>query len=203
MENQQETTLGNLVAGFNAKVGRKLLTDDNFEVVSIRKRTPNHIDKTNTIVEVSIDMVGEDCGPVLVNETKARKFVRMYRPSLNEAFELAGFEVGKDKAWLVGNVSDLDTVIGAVGDKLAIEESDIDLVQVSDGFIFLHANPNSLGFTGSVTLTDQANEEEPGLEPEPEPVEPPPAPVAPDSDKGKEDAPAKEPETPEVDPNGG
>lgn len=158
-QQEQDARIAVLTAMFNNERQRQILTKDNHTVTYVGKHNDS-ARGTNTLVRVEIDLLHGSEGPVLAKNRYLRIPLYTYRPSLAEAFTIAGFAKNKDGSFVVAGATDIKTTLAAIKDKLVIDENEIKCITVVDGLIGFHAKDDSLGFVGKVTVTATADESE-------------------------------------------
>lgn len=89
-QQEQDARIAVLTAMFNNERQRQILTKDNHTVTYVGKHNDS-ARGTNTLVRVEIDLLHGSEGPVLAKNRYLRIPLYTYRPSLAEAFTIAGF----------------------------------------------------------------------------------------------------------------
>lgn len=153
--NTNPTSLASLVSIVNSKVEPKLLTDDNFEILSIKPLTLT-TSKHNTVAEIRVDLGANLPTKVLTaNDRYSLRTVEFTRIDLKDIAKFRNLTVNA-KGQYVADVTDLAGVIELLGANIA--EDELTLIPLSDAFI-VKAAPDSLGYVGSLSFAGTADEE--------------------------------------------
>lgn len=156
-------TLKSLVSVANSKIEPKILTDRNFEVLSIkplRSTTSPH----NTVASVQVDLAGDSPIAIVSSDRYSRRLVEFTRIDLKD---IANFRAipKNEKGQYIGEITDAASVIDLL--NAAIEEDELVLIKTADATV-VKAAEDSLGYVGAITFAGAAGE------PEEEPEEEPP-----------------------------
>ena len=150
--NTNPTSLASLVSIVNSKVEPKLLTDDNFEILSIKPLTLT-TSKHNTVAEIRVDLGANLPTKVLTaNDRYSLRAVEFTRIDLKDIAKFRNLTVN-EKGQCVADVTDLAGVIELLGANIA--EDELTFITLSDAFI-VKAAPDSLGYIGSLTFAAAA-----------------------------------------------
>lgn len=154
--NTNPTSLASLVSIVNSKVEPKLLTDDNFEILSIKPLTLT-TSKHNTVAEIRVDLGANLPTKVLTaNDRYSLRTVEFTRIDLKDIAKFRNLTVN-EKGQYVADVTDLAGVIELLGANIA--EDELTLIPLSNAFI-VKAAPDSLGYVGSLSFAGTADEVE-------------------------------------------
>lgn len=153
-------TLKSLVSVANSKIEPKILTDRNFEVLSIkplRSTTSPH----NTVASVQVDLAGDSPIAIVSSDRYSRRLVEFTRIDLKD---IANFRAipKNEKGQYIGEITDVASVIDLL--NAAIEEDELVLIKTADATV-VKAAEDSLGYVGAITFAGASEETE-----EPEPV---------------------------------
>lgn len=154
------TTVSAITSVVNARQARSLLTDNNFEVLEV---TPYLSEQAvaNTAVKVRVDLYPNTTLPVVDTDRYSIRVVHCCRVDLREAGKLAGLPHNEKGRVIVSTIADLDSIIAAIADKINISPNEVTLGIVDEKTKVLVAKKDSLGYTGSLTVT--LAEEEPAV----------------------------------------
>lgn len=151
-------TLKSLVSVANSKIEPKILTDRNFEVLSIkplRSTTSPH----NTVASVQVDLAGDSPIAIVSSDRYSRRLVEFTRIDLKD---IANFRAipKNEKGQYIGEITDVASVIDLL--NAAIEEDELVLIKTADATVVKSAE-DSLGYVGAITFAGASEEtEEPG-----------------------------------------
>lgn len=142
-------TLESIVSVANAKLEPKILTEENFEVLSVKPlklSTTTH----NTQVTVKIDLGAMH--PLIAIPESDRYTVRnvsLTRINLADVAAFRNIPVNEKGQYIIeaGDVTELATALNA-----NFDDTDIEMIDVSedDGLAIFRAKPNSLGWIGRI-----------------------------------------------------
>lgn len=160
--NTNPSSLTSLVNIVNSKVEPKLLTDSNYEVLSVKPLTTS-TSKHNTVAEIRVDLgLNAPTKILTANDRYSRRQVEFTRIDLKDIAKFRGLTINA-KGQIVTTATDIAGIIELLDAEIA--ESELKLIPLSDAFI-VKAVDDSLGYVGSITIAGVVVEEEP--EPEPE-----------------------------------
>lgn len=157
-------TLKSLVSVANSKIEPKILTDRNFEVLSIkplRSTTSPH----NTVALVQVDLAGDSPIAIVSSDRYSRRLVEFTRIDLKDIADFRAIPKN-EKGQYIGEIPDATSVITLL--NAAIGENELVLIKTADATV-VKAAEDSLGYVGAITFAG-ANAEEPTPEDAP-PVE--------------------------------
>lgn len=155
--NTNPTSLASLVSIVNSKVESKLLTDNNFEILSIKPLTLT-TSKHNTVAEIRVDLGASlPIKALTANDRYSLRTVEFTRIDLKDIAKFRNLTVN-EKGQYVADVTDLAGVIELLGANIA--EDELTLIPLKDAFV-VKAASDSLGYIGSITLTGTLSEVEP------------------------------------------
>lgn len=163
--NTNPTSLASLVSIVNSKVESKLLTDSNYEVLSVKPLTSS-TSKHNTVAEIRVDLgLNAPTKILTANDRYSRRSVEFTRIDLKDIAKFRGLTINA-KGQIVSEATDIASVIELLG--AAIAEAELKLIPLSDAFI-VKAVENSLGYVGAITFkgVGTVTEPEDGDEEEP------------------------------------
>lgn len=146
------TSVDDVVALVNAKEARKLLTDSNFEILSIENYSEPR-QRYNSIATVRIDLLQGTGLPVPDTERYSKRRIPFYRLTLKEAFQRVGLPLDAKGRFKVDTVADLDGFISSVASKINLTPEEISFVKIGEDTAVLRAEQLSMGFTGNATIT--------------------------------------------------
>lgn len=146
------TSVDDVVALVNAKEARKLLTDSNFEILSIENYSEPR-QRYNSIATVRIDLLQGTGLPVPDTERYSKRRIPFYRLTLKEAFQRVGLPLDKKGRFKVDTVADLGGFIASVAEKINLTPDEISFVKISEDTAVIRAEALSMGFTGNATIT--------------------------------------------------
>lgn len=150
---QAPTTLNSLVGMVNSKITPKLLTEDNFEVLSVRALNQSHSTEHNTAAKIRVDLaVNNPNGILLESDRYSTRTVYFTRIDLKEIAALNDLVKNADGSY-VAVVTDKASAIAALGAN--ISEDEVRYIQLTDRGV-LTANAGSLGYIGSITFAAAA-----------------------------------------------
>lgn len=158
-QQEQSARIGVITGIFNRERHRQILTADNHKILSVGKFNDS-ARGTNTVIRVEIDTLHGSEEPVLARHRYLRIPMYMYRPTLKEAFKVAGFAKNSDGSFVIPAITDIDAALAAIKDKLVISKDEIKAITLSEGKLAFQAKDDSLGYTGAVSLTDKADSED-------------------------------------------
>lgn len=145
--------LESIVSVANAKVESKILTDENFEVLSVqpfRESTSTH----NTLVTVKIDLgVSHPLIAIPESDRFTKRTVKLTRINLADVAKFRNIPVNEKGQYIIdaGDVTELATALGA-----NFDDTDVEIVDVSedDGLAIFRAKPDSLGWIGRIGVAE-------------------------------------------------
>lgn len=135
----------------NARLAKKLLTPDNFTVLSVTGyKDPTN--RTNAIVTVEVDLFPNVVIPMLKSTRYITRTIKVNRIDLTKALLAAGFESNEDGYVQVeGTFATAADFCNAVSGKISIDPEEIVLFP-SEETTLVKAKDDSLGYTGKVIL---------------------------------------------------
>lgn len=157
MPDSTNPQLDSVVSIANASIRPKILTSENFEVISVqpfKESTSTH----NTLVTVKIDL-GAATPLVALPESDryAKRDVKFTRIDLKDIAAFRAIEKNA-KGQYVGDITDVASAIALLNAEIG--EDEIVLVKTADSTV-VKAVETSLGYIGSVTFAGASETEEP------------------------------------------
>lgn len=146
------TTVDDVVAVVNAREARSLLTETNYEILSVEPYSESR-QLYNTIVKVKVDLLEGTHLPVPDTERYSIRRVPCYRLTLKEAFKRVGIPFDKVGRYRVGAVTDINAFIASVKDKINFDPEELSYTRIDDETAVVRAVSTSLGFIGNITVT--------------------------------------------------
>lgn len=145
----QAPTVANITDAVNANIEKRLLTDTNFKVLSVRPYTDlNGV--YNTVARISVDLYANISSAIAIptSDRFSEKEVLFRRIDLAEAADYNNIKKFMVVYYLaeINTVSDLADVLNS-----PITDDDVEILKVYDATI-VTAKPNSLGWVGSITF---------------------------------------------------
>lgn len=132
----------------NIKNTKRLITEEEITVIAVRPtETDTAVLRYNTIVEIDVK---KDKGKI------EKRFVKVKRVHLKEAFEHAGFSLNSDGSYSVPAAADESTLLESLKAQINIDQNEVEIRKDQKGYLAIRALPTSLGFIGTVSLTDQS-----------------------------------------------
>lgn len=152
------TTVASLVSLTNSKIESKILTEDNYEVLSVeplRLTTTQH----NTVVKIRVDLAART--PNLAIPASDRFSVRTVELTRIDLKDIAAFRgIEKNTLGQYVATASVDAIISLLGANIQPEE--VELIKIRDGVHLFRAKPDSLGYIGGLTIVGEADETEEG-----------------------------------------
>lgn len=132
----------------NIKNTKRLITEDEITIVAVHPADKEvAVLRYNTLVEIDVK---KPKGKI------EKRFIKVKRVDLKEAFELAGFAKNTDGSFNVSAASDMESLLDSIKSQINIGKDEVELRKDQKGYIAMRALSTSLGYIGTVTLTDQS-----------------------------------------------
>ena len=150
-------TLKSLVSVANSKIEPKILTDRNYEVLSIkplRSTTSPH----NTVAQIQIDLAADSPIAIVSSDRYSRRQVEFTRIELKDVAKFREIEMN-DKGQFVGAISDVQSAIDLL--KIKALPTELTLIITPDATV-VKAVEDSLGFVGAITFAGASGTGESG-----------------------------------------
>lgn len=156
----------------NASIHRKILTEDNFEVVDIRHDTTTPRGNTSAVILVDLS-INSPRAPIGVDDRYSRRSIIYSRIDLRDIAEFRKLPKDKNGSYVVSGLTASDIISSL---NANIEEDEL-VIRVTGTSANVAAHSRSLGYIGSISVsTESAVEEDGDKEPE-APTEPTPVQV--------------------------
>ncbi len=154
MPDSTNPQLDSVVSIANASIRPKILTSENFEVISVqpfKESTSTH----NTLVTVKIDL-GAAAPLVALPESDryAKRDVKFTRIDLADIAEFRGIEKN-EKGQYILNATNASELAAALDTNLNFYEVERIVIDEDDGVSIFRVDPNSLGWKGQITVVGE------------------------------------------------
>lgn len=151
------TQLDDILALANEDTNRKLLTDDNFKIISVEPYSEPR-EKYNTVAVIEIDLYPDVSDDLIKCARYATRRVPFTRLTIKDALARAEVSLDKLGRLKVNSVADVDAVLSSFVDKVLIDPEEVMFMSVNEKSAVIRAKKDSLGFTGSLTVTTEADD---------------------------------------------